>query len=490
MEEIMEIEGFSMNLFFILLLLFGTFLLIVLDIKRKLNLMHFVPLTIYMVVASNLVLWIYWLYKISLTGLEPVWRTLYLVTAGVLILYLWLRLSIFPVMDRQKVQLRLKIMIGGRFITFAALWATVLELLFVLFGYRFFRQAGVPDSILITNTIYGVVMIFLLQWNGILRLFFTSRRLSIVRRLVMALTMWIPVVNLVVLGYACRLVKDEYDFSLYKENISRTRVDSDLCATKYPLVMVHGVLFKDLKYFNYWGRIPKELIRYGAKLYYGNQEAAGTIERNGEDLRRKIMEVLAETGCDKVNIIAHSKGGLDARYTITALGMADSVASLTSICAPHRGCRFIDLACKLPEGFYRFLAKIFDASFRRFGDKNPDFYNATRQLCTANCEEYNRNVPDVAGVYYQSYMTRMKNFLGDSLLALPYLMIKPLEGENDGLVSVESAKWGEFRGILTSAKRRGISHGDIIDLKREDYKGFDVVETYVNIVSELKNRGF
>ena len=69
-------------------------------------------------------------------------------------------------------------------------------------------------------------------------------------------------------------------------------------------------------------------------------------------------------------------------------------------------------------------------------------------------------------------------------------MIKPLEGENDGLVSVESAKWGEFKGVFSNARTRGISHGDIIDLKREDYKSFDVLETYVRIVKELKENGF
>lgn len=30
----------------------------------------------------------------------------------------------------------------------------------------------------------------------------------------------------------------------------------------------------------------------------------------------------------------------------------------------------------------------------------------------------------------------------------------------------------------------------MIDLKREDYKGFDVVEAYVEMVAELKEKGF
>ena len=35
-----------------------------------------------------------------------------------------------------------------------------------------------------------------------------------------------------------------------------------------------------------------------------------------------------------------------------------------------------------------------------------------------------------------------------------------------------------------------ISHGDMIDLTREDYQGFDVLEFYVKLVEELKQMGF
>lgn len=99
-------------------------------------------------------------------------------------------------------------------------------------------------------------------------------------------------------------------------------------------------------------------------------------------------------------------------------------------------------------------------------------------------------VPDASGVYYQSYASKMRDCFSDPLLWIPYCLIKPLEGDNDGLVSTESARWGEFRTVFASSSHRGISHGDMIDLKREDYKGFDVVECYVQIVSELVKKGF
>jgi triacylglycerol lipase len=37
---------------------------------------------------------------------------------------------------------------------------------------------------------------------------------------------------------------------------------------------------------------------------------------------------------------------------------------------------------------------------------------------------------------------------------------------------------------------RGISHADMIDLNRENISGFDVREFYVQLVADLKRRGF
>lgn len=129
-----------------------------------------------------------------------------------------------------------------------------------------------------------------------------------------------------------------------------------LCASRYPIVMLHGIGFRDLQYFNYWGRIPKELVRNGAIVYYGHQEAWGTIENNAQIIKETIHKVLEENHCDKVNIIAHSKGGLDARYLISGLHMEDQVASLTTISTPHRGSELLNILNKLPDGIYRIVS--------------------------------------------------------------------------------------------------------------------------------------
>ena len=54
------------------------------------------------------------------------------------------------------------------------------------------------------------------------------------------------------------------------------------------------------------------------------------------------MQIIQKTGCEKVNIIAHSKGGLESRYAISQLGLSPYVASLTTINTPHHGCTFVD----------------------------------------------------------------------------------------------------------------------------------------------------
>ena len=84
----------------------------------------------------------------------------------------------------------------------------------------------------------------------------------------------------------------------------------------------------------------------------------------------------------------------------------------------------------------------------------------------------------------------MKKPTSHALLGTPFAVMKLKAGNNDGLVTEESAKWGVFKGTFKSAEKRGISHADQIDLMRKDYSGFDIAEEYVAIVAELKKMGF
>lgn len=112
---------------------------------------------------------------------------------------------------------------------------------------------------------------------------------------------------------------------------------------------------------------------------------------------------------------------------------------------------------------------------------------AVSDLTAKKCAEINEVAEDCTGVVYQSITSRLNSWRGDKFpLDISYLLTNKFDGDNDGLVSVESAKWGKFMGVLETKHKRGISHGDVIDLNRKNIKGFDVCELYVNILKELK----
>lgn len=332
----------------------------------------------------------------------------------------------------------------------------------------------------------------ILLLNGCLRLLATSVQMGLRYRLLLFLGWWIPLVNLFLFYRLYRLAEQEYETEREKEELNAVRKESECCHTRYPLLMVHGVFFRDSRFLNYWGRIPKELQKNGAVIYYGQQQSAASVASCGEELAERIRKLVEETGCGKVNIIAHSKGGLDARYAVSHCGAAEYTASLTTINTPHRGCFFADyLLEKAPAGLRRFLAARYNATLRRLGDSSPDFLSAVEDLTANSCFARNGSLPDCVSVYYQSVATSMKKAgSGRFPLNASYHLVKHFDGENDGLVSVDSALWGDVYAILRPRGNRGISHGDMIDLNRENIPEFDVREFYVNLVKELKEKGF
>lgn len=174
------------------------------------------------------------------------------------------------------------------------------------------------------------------------------------------------------------------------------------------------------------------------------------------------------------------------------MGIDEHVASLTTICSPHNGSALADrLLNRFSDKFIRRVAKIYNSFFKKLGDDTPDFYSSVTDLTTEQCVLFNQEAVDKEGVYYQSYASKMSRATSAGFpLNIGYALLKPIKGENDGFVSTKESKHGEFLGCVESKKRRGISHGDMIDLKRENIKGFDVREFYVKLVEDLKKKGY
>ena len=359
-----------------------------------------------------------------------------------------------------------------------------------LAGYFYFFQDN--WKLLLITAIPCFFVELVIFWIGILLVYCTSRQLGIRLRVWGILCGPIPVAHIVLLLLIIAKCSEEVKFEYGKIELDDSRKNEQICATKYPVLLVHGVFFRDFKYFNYWGRIPEALKQNGANLFYGNHESALSVEDSGKQLAERIKRILEETGAQKVNIIAHSKGGLDCRYAISCCGMAPYIASLTTVNTPHRGCEFADyLLTKIPEKQKQQVAAMYNGVLLKMGDKNPDFIAAVTDLTATQCAKLNSLMPDSKEVYYQSIGSKLnKASNGRFPLNFSYHLVDYFDGPNDGLVSEHSFKWGEAYQFLTVAGKRGISHADVIDLNRENFPGFDVREFYVQLVAELKDKGF
>jgi triacylglycerol lipase len=128
--------------------------------------------------------------------------------------------------------------------------------------------------------------------------------------------------------------------------------------------------------------------------------------------------------------------GLDGRYMVSRLGMADRVKSLTTVGTPHRGTAFADWGV---NRFGRLLAPFF-----QFAGVS---YQAFIDLTTAACRRFNAAVPNMSGVRYLSVAGLCAREWVGTEWRLPHGIVSRAEGSNDGVVSVASATWGEHTDV-------------------------------------------
>ncbi len=138
-----------------------------------------------------------------------------------------------------------------------------------------------------------------------------------------------------------------------------------------------------------------------------------------------------------------------------------------------------------------YVSDNYNVALKKFGDKSPDFMGAITDLTMTSCKARNEATPNLEGVLYESvasYSHRARHVRFP--MNFSHSIVKHFDGKNDGLVSIESANWGTNYRLLEPKGKRGISHGDMVDLNRENIPDFDVREFYVELVNNLKIRGY
>lgn len=384
---------------------------------------------------------------------------------------------------------RLKILAGGSDLLMVFLFATTADAF--IFAIMLLSGAFAVWQYIV-YAVVAVIICAVTFWNGIIRVYLTSGQLGFRLRVLGAIFGMFPVINIIFLFRIIARTQKEAAYEARHDAVEAARAGQNICATKYPILMVHGVFFRDTNLFNYWGRIPEALTLNGAKIYYGNQQSALSVKDSAAELAKRIEEVIKESGAEKLNIIAHSKGGLDSRYALAAYGCGKYAASLTTVNTPHRGCIFVDkIFDNLSEKAQQKFADAYNTSARVRGDTTPDFIAAVGDLRESRCLEMNEKIHNCEGVFYQSVGSVSKGVRsGRFPMDISYPFVRKTDGENDGLVSVDSMKWGEKFHFISTKGRRGVTHGDVIDLNRENIEDFDVREYFVQLVAELKNNGF
>lgn len=233
----------------------------------------------------------------------------------------------------------------------------------------------------------------------------------------------------------------------------------------FPIILAHGVCRFDrvinnilkldnnddpqLDRLHYFRGIRTMLKANGFCVYHSNVSWAADVKTRAEDLRINIEEVLRKENAKKVHIVAHSMGGLDSRHMLfggrNSNRIHERIASLTTISTPHAGSSFADWgADNLPQVIP--AAKQLGLELAAISD-----------LRTDRCAAFN-NDPEVVEfeqecektIRFQTYAGRQQFWGVFDALKLPFYIIEKREGENDGLVSVKSAKWRDsyFKGTI------------------------------------------
>ncbi|KAI7896402.1 Alpha/Beta hydrolase protein [Mucor mucedo] len=292
-------------------------------------------------------------------------------------------------------------------------------------------------------------------------------------------------------------------------------------APREPIVLCHGLFGFDIRgpqnipalQFHYWSGVEETLAKLGAKVIVTRVPQAGSIWERSHALHTILKSILVGKN---VNFVAHSMGGLDCRHLLAnTQDRPYHVQSLTTICTPHRGSPVMDWVrdhvgvglSQSHNGLHQnsnwspatTTISTKNNTLRHDADCLPaidklvvNWFDepAYAHLTTDFCNDYfNPNTPDDPSVKYYSYGAAAQLPAWSSLLGLPWRMVQEKEGDNDGFVSVNSAKWGTY------VKTINADHWDLSGKSHIPYRlrtsgqEFDRLDFYAEMATHLYNQG-
>jgi triacylglycerol lipase len=287
----------------------------------------------------------------------------------------------------------------------------------------------------------------------------------------------------------------------------------------YPVVLMHGMSgFGQLELgpvgITYFDGVVDDLTKKGEAVYVTIVPPYDTSEARAQALASQIDDILKRTGKAKVNLVGHSQGGMDARVITSpqGLGYGDRVASVTTVATPHHGSKVADAVLGILKYLPNDVVDSVTGDFLSLVEKTAYELQTDahlRQQVVELSETYmstvfNPKYEDAPGVLYMSYggRTNLRTGIGvcddgkyanDPLdvdvtqVALAPLAIFLEEGTlkvNDGLVTVESSKWGVFQQCVPA------DHLKEVGQLGPAASSFNHLELFRNIVARIRKAGY
>ncbi len=238
-----------------------------------------------------------------------------------------------------------------------------------------------------------------------------------------------------------------------------------------PVVLVHGLLgFNHIdllgRRWMYFRGVVEALRAQGITVYVPRLPPLASVPARAEVLSR-FVESLPHP---RMALVAHSMGGLDARYALTQHQIAARVGSLVTVATPHHGTPLADISAAAPMRALRGM-------IGRVGLETE----AIDWLTTRRLERFNRDVPDLPGVLYGSIIGRSlcRQARANPMLLSGHMYLSLRNGPNDGMVPADSQRWGELLDEVDADHWAQIGWSTY----------FDAGSMYLRLYETLKRRG-
>jgi triacylglycerol lipase len=263
----------------------------------------------------------------------------------------------------------------------------------------------------------------------------------------------------------------------------------------------------------YFKGVVEDLAKNGEAVYVTLAPPYASSEVRAQAIAKQIDEILLRTGKAKVNLVGHSQGGLDARVLASPNGLnyGDRIASVTTVATPHRGSKVADAVLgilkNLPAGEVDSLTDAVLTLVQKTAyelQTDPALRDQLLLLSEKHMKEvFNPKYTDDPSVIYKSYAGRSNLRTGiiaceGSVYPNEPAKVDPVqtallgtalfleEGQlkvNDGMVTVDSAKWGTFEQCVPA------DHLKEVGQLGPSAASFDHVALFREIVARVRKAG-